>query len=87
MAIGISLLRPSLIQMVVDSPGDMHFIQRCFRYSFRDFLKRIRTWDSNRVNRHLAGRFSVAFRQPTYDVRKVSIFLKEKVHLPIRSGP
>ena len=54
MAVGISLLRPSLIQMVVDSPGDMHFIQRCFRYSFRDFLKRIRTWDSNRVNRHLA---------------------------------
>ena len=54
MAVGISLLRPSLIQMVVDSPGDMHFIQRCFRYNFRDFLKRIRTWDSNRVNRLLA---------------------------------
>ena len=33
------------------------------------------------------GHFSIAFRQPTYDVRKVSIFLKEKVHLPIRNGP
>ena len=38
----ISLLRPFLIQMVVYSPGEMRFIQRRFRYSYRDFLKLMR---------------------------------------------